>query len=128
MSSTYTSNDLVNAIAAASKNLSARKDEVNRLNVFPVPDGDTGTNMSLTLESVVASLAKLPIGASAAEIRKAITATPASSPRRSCAACAKAPTASTPSAPSPSSPPWPRPRTWRSTRCASPSRAPSSPC
>lgn len=45
MSSTYTSNDLVNAIAAASKNLSARKDEVNRLNVFPVPDGDTGTNM-----------------------------------------------------------------------------------
>ena len=73
MSSTYTSNDLVNAIAAASKNLSARKDEVNRLNVFPVPDGDTGTNMSLTLESVVASLAKLPIGASAAEIRKAIT-------------------------------------------------------
>ena len=73
MSSTYTSNDLVNAIAAASKNLSARKDEVNRLNVFPVPDGDTGTNMSLTLESVVANLAKLPIGASAAEIRKAIT-------------------------------------------------------
>ena len=73
MSDTYTSNDLVNAIAAASKNLSARKDEVNRLNVFPVPDGDTGTNMSLTLESVVASLAKLPIGASAAEIRKAIT-------------------------------------------------------
>ena len=73
MSSTYTSNDLVNAIAAASKNLSARKDEVNRLNVFPVPDGDTGTNMSLTLESVVASLAKLSIGASAAEIRKAIT-------------------------------------------------------
>ena len=38
-----------------------------------MPDGDTGTNMSLTLESVVASLAKLPIGASAAEIRKAIT-------------------------------------------------------
>ena len=73
MSDTYTSNDLVNAIAAASKNLSARKDEVNRLNVFPVPDGDTGTNMSLTLESVVANLAKLPIGASGAEIRKAIT-------------------------------------------------------
>ena len=73
MSDTYTSNDLVNAIAAASKNLSARKDEVNRLNVFPVPDGDTGTNMSLTLESVVANLAKLPVGASGAEIRKAIT-------------------------------------------------------
>ena len=38
-----------------------------------MPDGDTGTNMSLTLESVVANLAKLPIGASGAEIRKAIT-------------------------------------------------------
>ena len=46
MSDSYTVNDLLNAIAAASKTLSARKDEINRLNVFPVPDGDTGTNMS----------------------------------------------------------------------------------
>ena len=30
---------------------------INRLNVYPVPDGDTGTNMALTLESVVAELA-----------------------------------------------------------------------
>lgn len=72
MSDTYTLNDVINAIAAASKELSARKDEINRLNVFPVPDGDTGTNMSLTIESVVANLAKLPIGAKAAEINKAI--------------------------------------------------------
>lgn len=73
MSDSYTANDLLNAIAAASKTLSERKDEVNRLNVFPVPDGDTGTNMSLTLESVVQNLAKLPIGAAPADIRKAIT-------------------------------------------------------
>lgn len=33
--STYTSNDVVNAIAAAAKTLDARKDEINRLNVFP---------------------------------------------------------------------------------------------
>src|SRR5579859_1996143 len=33
--------------------LSAHQEEVNRLNVFPVPDGDTGTNMLLTLESAV---------------------------------------------------------------------------
>ena len=59
--SNYTSNDIVNAIAAASKALSARKDEINRLNVFPVPDGDTGTNMSLTL-AMVDGLAALPIG------------------------------------------------------------------
>ena len=41
--------------------------------MFPVPDGDTGTNMSLTLETVVENLARLPIGADGAEIRKAIT-------------------------------------------------------
>lgn len=73
MSESYTANDLLNAIAAASKTLSERKDEINRLNVFPVPDGDTGTNMSLTLETVVENLAALSIGASGAEIRKAIT-------------------------------------------------------
>ena len=33
--------------------LQQHEDEVNRLNVFPVPDGDTGTNMSLTLENGV---------------------------------------------------------------------------
>ena len=33
--------------------LAANHEEVNRLNVFPVPDGDTGTNMLLTLQSAV---------------------------------------------------------------------------
>src|SRR3712207_2379459 len=32
------------------------QEELNRLNVYPVPDGDTGTNMALTLESVCAEL------------------------------------------------------------------------
>ena len=73
MPETYTSNQILNAIAFASKSLSERKDEVNRLNVFPVPDGDTGTNMSLTIQSVVDNLAALPIGASSADIRKTIT-------------------------------------------------------
>ncbi len=71
--SNYTSNDIVNAIAAAAKALAARKEEINRLNVFPVPDGDTGTNMSLTLAMVVENLAKLPIGATDEERRRAIT-------------------------------------------------------
>lgn len=71
--SNYTSNDIINAIAAAAKALEARKDEINRLNVFPVPDGDTGTNMSLTLAMVVDNLAKLPIGASSEDRRRAIT-------------------------------------------------------
>ena len=69
----FSGNDVLSAIAAASKNLSARKDEINRLNVFPVPDGDTGTNMSLTLESVVKNLSSLPMGCSSADIRHAIT-------------------------------------------------------
>ena len=73
MSESYSVNDILNAIAAASKTLTGRKEEINRLNVFPVPDGDTGTNMSLTIESVVKNLAALPIGAAGADIRKAIT-------------------------------------------------------
>ena len=36
--------------------LRSHQDAVNRLNVYPVPDGDTGTNMALTLESVVSAL------------------------------------------------------------------------
>lgn len=60
-------------ILSAAASIEIHKQQINELNVFPVPDGDTGTNMSLTLESVVANLAKLPIGASGAEIRKAIT-------------------------------------------------------
>lgn len=73
MSDSYSVNDIINAIAAASKVLDERKDEINRLNVFPVPDGDTGTNMSLTLASVVDNLAALPIGAERADISRAIT-------------------------------------------------------
>jgi fatty acid kinase len=37
--------------------LRSHQDELNALNVYPVPDGDTGTNMALTLESVVGELA-----------------------------------------------------------------------
>ena len=35
------------------------RDELNRLNVFPVPDGDTGTNMCLTLRAVAQALRAL---------------------------------------------------------------------
>ena len=73
MSQTYTGSDVLAAIASASAQLSERKEEINRLNVFPVPDGDTGTNMSLTLKSVVDNIAKLPANAGIAEVRRAIT-------------------------------------------------------
>ena len=34
---------------AGAQNLEAKKEWINELNVFPVPDGDTGTNMSMTI-------------------------------------------------------------------------------
>src|SRR6266566_3245705 len=40
--------------------LAANQEEVNRLNVFPVPDGDTGTNMLLTLQSAVEDIRDSP--------------------------------------------------------------------
>src|SRR5688572_22468647 len=36
--------------------LRSHREVINRLNVYPVPDGDTGTNMALTMESVVAEI------------------------------------------------------------------------
>lgn len=44
---------LADMIISGSNNLSNRKTEIDDLNVFPVPDGDTGTNMSLTMQACV---------------------------------------------------------------------------
>src|SRR3954454_18167684 len=44
------------AMVAYRDALRSHQDRLNRLNVYPVPDGDTGTNMALTLESVVAEM------------------------------------------------------------------------
>lgn len=73
MSRSYSKNEIISAIATASNALTKRKEEVNRLNVFPVPDGDTGTNMSLTIESVINNIHGLSSDSSGSEIRKAIT-------------------------------------------------------
>ena len=43
-------------IRATTKSVEANRDTINALNVFPVPDGDTGTNMLLTLRSIVEAL------------------------------------------------------------------------
>lgn len=72
MPKSYELMDILKAIASASSALSERKEEVNRLNVFPVPDGDTGTNMSLTVESVVNNIRTLSPDTPRADIRKAI--------------------------------------------------------
>jgi len=48
------------------------KEVINRLNVYPVPDGDTGTNMSLTVESVLVELEQLNEDASMSLVCQAI--------------------------------------------------------
>lgn len=50
---------LARSLYAASDWVSAGREEINRINVFPVPDGDTGTNFSLTLRSVADALRAL---------------------------------------------------------------------
>ena len=50
-----------------------KAEEINKLNVFPVPDGDTGTNMSLTLNAVVKELSALPEGADMQAVAAAVT-------------------------------------------------------
>lgn len=48
--------DLRRVVSGFRDALRAHEDGINRLNVYPVPDGDTGTNMALTMESVVAEI------------------------------------------------------------------------
>jgi uncharacterized protein len=50
---------LARSLFAAADWVAAGRDEINRINVFPVPDGDTGTNFSLTLRSVADALRAL---------------------------------------------------------------------
>lgn len=51
---------LANLLRAGIYRLFEKTDHINKINVFPVPDGDTGTNMSLTLSAVLASLDRGP--------------------------------------------------------------------
>ena len=50
---------LRDAIISAAVTIGNRKREVDELNVYPVPDGDTGTNMSLTMKSTVRDIEAL---------------------------------------------------------------------
>ncbi len=60
------------AISTFAELLRSHKEVINRLNVYPVPDGDTGTNMTLTIESVVAELDALDPAAPMSEVCHAI--------------------------------------------------------
>ena len=56
MHKTISSTELRKMIYMGAKMLENNRAKVDALNVFPVPDGDTGTNMSLTMQSAVKEL------------------------------------------------------------------------
>ncbi len=49
---------LKNAVISGANNISVQKNRINDLNIFPVPDGDTGTNMSMTVMAAANALEK----------------------------------------------------------------------
>ncbi len=58
---------------AGAKNLENKKEWINELNVFPVPDGDTGTNMTMTIMSAAKEVAALGDGIDMESLCKAIS-------------------------------------------------------
>lgn len=50
--------DLKFAVISGSNNISSQKAQINDLNIFPVPDGDTGTNMSMTTSAAVVAISE----------------------------------------------------------------------
>ena len=60
MSNTIDALTLKKAFIAGANNLDKNKEYINELNVFPVPDGDTGTNMTLTILSAVREVEAAP--------------------------------------------------------------------
>ena len=63
---------LKKAFIAGAKRIESKKDYINELNVFPVPDGDTGTNMTLTIQSAVNEVLQLE-SPTVSDIAKAIS-------------------------------------------------------
>ncbi len=61
---------LRDAIISGANNVRNRRVEVDELNVFPVPDGDTGTNMSMTIGNATGELANIPDGAGVGDVAK----------------------------------------------------------
>ncbi len=64
---------LAKMFLAGAKNLENKKEWINELNVFPVPDGDTGTNMTMTIMSAAKEVKELGETGSMEEICKAIS-------------------------------------------------------
>ena len=63
---------LAKMFLAGAQNIEAKKEFINELNVFPVPDGDTGTNMSLTIMAAAKEVTSLQ-NPKMADLAKAIS-------------------------------------------------------
>lgn len=61
---------LRNAVISGANNIYNQRQAVDELNVFPVPDGDTGTNMCMTIKNALEELSNVPDGATAGEVAK----------------------------------------------------------
>lgn len=64
---------LAKMFLAGAKNLESKKEWINELNVFPVPDGDTGTNMTMTIMSAAAEVSNLGENPDMKSLAKAIS-------------------------------------------------------
>ncbi len=63
---------LRDSIISGANNIANKKNEVDELNVFPVPDGDTGTNMSMTIKNAVPELQKMGDDVTVAAVSEAV--------------------------------------------------------
>lgn len=70
---TLSTADIRKCFLAGANALDARKEIINDLNVFPVPDGDTGTNMTMTIMSAAREVAALEEDADMQQLCKAIS-------------------------------------------------------
>lgn len=57
-------------IISASNNINSNRDAVDALNIFPVPDGDTGTNMSMTISAAAKEVEQMPDDSTIADVSK----------------------------------------------------------
>lgn len=71
--STIDASMLAKMFLAGAKNLESKKEWINELNVFPVPDGDTGTNMSMTIMSAAGEVSNLLENPDMKSLAKAIS-------------------------------------------------------
>ena len=89
-----TGQTLRDAILSGANNIANQRTRVDELNVFPVPDGDTGTNMSMTIGAARAELEAMPDSCTVAEASKtaasAMLRAPAATPASSRAFCSAA--------------------------------------